>query len=38
MQWEQVREIDYFERNELPEEPYPIVVEIKQQHGPPILR
>ena len=38
MQWENVREIDYFERNEIPEEPYSIVAKIKQEHDPPILR
>ena len=38
MQWEKVQEIDIFERNEIPEDPYPIVVEIKQEEGPIILR
>ena len=38
MEWGKFLEIEQFERNEIPEEPYPIVVEIVQEVGPQILR
>ena len=38
MNWENVKDIDFLERNEPPPTPYPRIVEVSQAEGPPILR